>query len=67
MKSKNENSLEIVSDKNLNLNRNLLGGEGMNIQNVRTHKGGQAKCVRLRTRGEGASNFDNICVYVLRG
>ena len=25
--SKNENSLEIVSDENLNLNKNLLGGE----------------------------------------
>ena len=48
------------------------GGHGVIIQEVRTHKrgpgeGGQAKCVRLRTRGEGGSNFGGFCAYVLCG
>ena len=40
--SKNENGLEIVSGENLNLNKNL-SGVGMNIQKVRTHKGGSSQ------------------------
>ena len=49
--SKNENSLEIVSDENLNLNKNLLGGEvGVSIWKVRTHKGGQGLILAIFVR-----------------
>ena len=41
-----------MSDKNLNLNKNLLGGGWIDRKYVRI-KGGQAKCVRLRTKREG--------------
>ena len=55
--SKNEHILEIVRDENLNLNKNLLeegeGGGGIYRRSVRI-KGGQAKCVRFRARGEGS-------------
>ena len=45
-----------MSDENLNLNKNLLegGGEGARIYRKYVRiKGGQTKCVRLRTRREG--------------
>ena len=41
------------------------GGEGVNIQKVRMIKGGQAKCLRLRTRGEEGSNLGEFYAYVL--
>ena len=52
-------------DENLNLNKNLLGEGGWIYRNYVRIKGGQAKCVRLRTRGGGESNFGDSCVYVL--
>ena len=78
--SKNENSLEIVSDENLNLNKNLLGGD------VGERRGGEGwwwlyrKCVCIKgdrgkgvkpyaydcVQGErGGSNFGGFCAYVL--
>ena len=49
--SKNENSLEIVIDENLNLNKNLLGGEvGVSIWKVRTHKGGRGLILAIFVR-----------------
>ena len=55
--SKNENSLEIVSDENLNLNNKFIKRGEVNIWKVPTHKGGggggggrgEAKYVRMRT------------------
>ena len=38
--SKNENSLEIVSDENLNLNNKFIKRGQVNIWKVPTHKGG---------------------------
>ena len=53
-----------MSDENLNLNKDLFGG---GIYRKYVHiKGGQAKCVQLRTR-VGGSNFDDFCAYVLCG
>ena len=69
MSSKNQNSQEIKNAKNLNLNTNFLGGSGgegaQNIWNALRITGGQATCVRLRTRGEEVSSFDDFCAYAL--
>ena len=48
-----------MRDENLNLNKNLLGKEGIYREYILV-KGGQAKCVRLRTKRERGSNFGDF-------
>ena len=49
-----------MSDKNLTLNKNLLGGE----REERNAWGEGVKALRARGRG---SHFGNFCAYVLYG
>ena len=59
-----------MSDENLNLNKNLLGGGGIYRKYVRIKGGGKPKRVRLRSRGEGRGLwvfwgfFGDFCAYV---
>ena len=63
--SKTENSLEFVSDENLNLNKHLLEGGGWIYRQYVRIKESRAKCVRLHIRGGGGvSNFGNFYAYL---
>ena len=61
-----------MSDQNLNLNKNLLGGGqggkgwGVNIWKVHTYKGSSSQMRTIAYKGgRRGSNFDAFCMYLL--